>query len=96
MPRSEYEYSMFHSQFYSYPWISRAIEGRNVRGADRVICISEILKGYMMRYGADATKLHVIPNGVDHEAFKPGPKDGEIEGRYGLGGKVVVGFVGSF
>jgi len=92
----EYEYSKFHTQFHSFPRIGRWIEGINLRGADQVICISEILKGYLMRYGVEATKLHVIPNGVDHHAFKPGPKDEELVARFGLGDRVVVGFVGSF
>ncbi|HUX06201.1 MAG TPA: glycosyltransferase family 4 protein [Acidobacteriota bacterium] len=92
----EYEYSLFHRQYYSYPAISRRIERKNVRCADEVICISEILKGYMIHNGVPATKLHVVPNGVDHFQFKPGPKDAEIVARYNLDKKVVVGFTGSF
>jgi glycosyltransferase involved in cell wall biosynthesis len=61
-----------------------------------VICVSEILKGYLISYGVPAIKLHVIPNGVDHHQFKPGPKDEKLVMALGLGGKVVVGFIGSF
>jgi len=92
----EYEYALFHSQFYTYPRLSRRIERKNVTGADQVICVSEILKGYLVHFGAPATRLHVVPNGVDHQRFKPGPKDAEIVSRYRLEGKTVVGFIGSF
>jgi len=92
----EYEYSLFYRQFYSYPVIGRFLERVSVRAAREVICISEILKAYLVRYGVQASRLHVIPNGVDHEAFAPLPPDRHIEDRLQLQGKLVVGFVGTF
>ena len=92
----EYEYSLFFRQYYSYPRLGRWIEGLNVRRADQVTCISEILKGYMMRYDVSATKLHVIPNGVDHHAFCQQPADEELRTRLHLHGRQVIGFVGTF
>jgi len=92
----EYEYSLFFPQYHSYPPLSRWVEGVNVRGADQVTCISEVLKGYMIRYGVPATKLHVVPNGVDHHAFQPRPADQELHAQFHLQERVVVGFVGSF
>ena len=92
----EYEYSLFFAQYRSYPYLGRWIEGINVRAADQVICISEILKGYMIRYGGPATKLHVVPNGVDHRAFQPRPADKEIRARFHLQDRLVIGFVGTF
>lgn len=92
----EYEYSRFITHYYRYPRIGRWIEGMNVRAADQVVCISEILKGYMIRYGVPATKLHVVPNGVDHCALHPQPADEELRARFRLQGRLVVGFVGTF
>lgn len=92
----EYEYSMFLTHYYSYPRIGRWVEGINVRGADQVICISEILKGYMIRYDVPATKFHVVPNGVDHRTFCPRPPDEELLARFHLKDRLVVGFVGTF
>ncbi|MGA9754003.1 MAG: glycosyltransferase family 4 protein [Desulfobaccales bacterium] len=92
----EYEYRLFYPQYYRYPWLSRGLEGINVRGADQVTCISEVLKGYLMRYEVPAAKLHVVPNGVDHLAFKPREPDPEFLASLGLNDRVVVGFIGSF
>jgi len=92
----EYEYSMFFTEYYRYPKISRWIEGINVRRADRVICISDVLKGYLMRYGPRATRLHVVPNGVDHDLFKPRPPDEELRELLQLRDRIVVGYVGNF
>ncbi len=92
----EYEYSLFYTQYHPYPAMGRWIEGMNVRGADQVLCISEILKGYLMRYGAAATRLHVVPNGVDHRLFYPRQPDSELVSRLALQDKQVIGFVGTF
>ncbi len=93
----EYEYSLFYSQVYhSYPMVARGVEGLNVRAAQRVITISDILKGYLMRYNVPASKIHVIPNGVDPLAFREQPPDQELQERLGLKDRLVVGYIGSF
>jgi glycosyltransferase involved in cell wall biosynthesis len=92
----EYEYSLFHTRYYSYPALGRWIEGVAVRAADQVLCVSEILKAYLVPYGVPATKLHVVPNGVDHRAFCPRPPDKGLTDRLGLRDRLVLGFVGSF
>jgi glycosyltransferase involved in cell wall biosynthesis len=92
----EYEYRLFYPQYYRYPRLCRGLEGINVRGADQVTCISEILKGYLMRYEAPAAKLHVVPNGVDHRAFTPREPDPEYRERLRLENRVVIGYIGSF
>jgi len=92
----EYEYRLFYPQYYRYPWLSRGLEGINVRGADRVTCISEVLKGYLMRYEAPAAKLHVVPNGVDHLLFTPREPDPEFMAHLGLKDRMVIGYIGSF
>jgi len=92
----EYEYQLFFPQYHRYPRLGRWLEGLNVRGARQVISISEILKGYLMRYGAPAHKIHVVPNGVDHLAFTPLPPDQELQTRWGLQNRLVIGYIGSF
>ena len=92
----EYEYRLFYPQYYRYPWLSRGLEGINVRGADQVTCISEVLKGYLMRYEAPAAKLQVVPNGVDHRLFTPREPDLEFMARLGLKDRMVIGYIGSF
>lgn len=92
----EYEYGLFFPQYYRYPLLGRWLEGLQVRGARQVISISEILKGYLMRYGAPAPKIHVVPNGVDHLAFTPQEADPELRARWGLKDRLVIGYIGSF
>jgi glycosyltransferase involved in cell wall biosynthesis len=92
----EYEYSLFYRQYYSYPALGRQLEGLVMRRADEIICISDILKGFLMRYGVEAEKIHVIPNGIDPEAFKPGDPDPEIQSAYNLKDRVVIGYIGNF
>ncbi len=92
----EYEYRLFYPQYYRYPWLSRGLEGLNVRGAHRVTCISEVLKGYLMRYEVPAVKLQVVPNGVDHLTFTPLPPDPEFVASLGLKDRLVIGYIGSF
>lgn len=91
-----YEYALFQPQYHPYYALGRYLEGYAIRRAARVICISEILKGYLLPYGGPANKFLVCPNGVDAAAFRPQPPDPELLRRLGLGGKIVLGFVGSF
>jgi glycosyltransferase involved in cell wall biosynthesis len=45
--------------------------------------------------GIDATKIHVIHNGVDLAAFQPGPRDDGLLSHLGLEGKQVVLYCGA-
>jgi glycosyltransferase involved in cell wall biosynthesis len=92
----EYEYRLFYPQYYRYPWLTRGLEGLNVRRADLVTCISEVLKGYLMRYEVPAAKLQVVPNGVDHRAFFPREPDPDFLTRLRLKDRTVIGYIGSF
>jgi len=91
-----YDYSVFFTHYYCYPRLGRWIEALNLRAASQVVCISEVLKGYLTGYGVPATKLHVIPNGVDHRTFQPQPADAALQASWHLHGRVVIGFVGTF
>jgi len=48
------------------------------------------------RRGVGAERIHVIPNGVDTERFVPLERDAELVQRYGLSGKTVVSYIGTF
>ena len=50
----------------------------SLRGADRVIAISEYVRDRAQaQLGLDASRIRVVPQGVDHARFRPG--DGERE-----------------
>jgi len=66
---------------------------------DRVICVSNPIKEYIVRhYGVDEKKIRVIHRGVDLEAFDPKKLDRifieEFKRRWGLGGRFVITAVG--
>lgn len=63
--------------------------------ADLVIPISQGIRAELTRRGVDATKLEVVPNGVDTERFVPGPFDQARADRLGLSGRFIIGFIGS-
>jgi glycosyltransferase involved in cell wall biosynthesis len=75
--------------------LSTRIELANLRGADAVIVLSNILRDYYIERGIPAEKMHVIPNGADPERFQVLPKDTEIVRRYDLSGKIVIGWIGA-
>jgi glycosyltransferase involved in cell wall biosynthesis len=92
----EYEYNLLFSHYCRYPHLGRWLEGLNVRGARQVICVSDVLKGYLLRYGVPAHKIHVVPNGVDQELFAPRDPDQELQARWGLHNRLVIGYLGSY
>jgi glycosyltransferase involved in cell wall biosynthesis len=66
-----------------------------LREADGVVAVSRDLADHVVRLGADPGRVHVVPEGTDLEAFRPGDR-GEARTRLGLpaDGRVIV-FVGN-
>ena len=62
--------------------------------ADAVLAVSTPLRDYAISLGAEPDRVHVVPNGVDPELFKPGEPDLEVRKRWGLDDDPVLGFVG--
>lgn len=54
-----------------------ALEQRLLEGAARrVVCVSELVRDELERlYPASASRLHVVPNGVDLERFRPDQRE---------------------
>jgi glycogen synthase len=76
---------------------TRGLETFALKRADAVTTICEGLRGDIVGRGVDADKVTVIPNAVDLEEFAaPRPADPALVARHGLGGKIVIGFFGSF
>lgn len=75
----------------------RAVETFVLRRADRVVVICDGLKQELIRRGIAASKIAVVPNGVNTAEFPTlSGKDPEVLRRYGLNGQVTIGFIGSF
>lgn len=75
--------------------ISTKIEQRLFDRADAVVAICEGLRKEIANR-TSKSNLFVVPNGVDCSHFKPRQKTRSLIDKYGLHGKVVVGFIGSF
>ena len=77
--------------------ITRALETRAIRQVDHAFTICEGLRGDILARGIPAEKITVIPNAVDVESFQlASPPDPQLLEQWGLTGKTVVGFIGSF
>lgn len=64
------------------------------READAVLPVTRVLADIVERGGADPTRIHVIPNGIDPAQFRGYPQLGAAKEKLGLQGKVVLGFTG--
>ena len=68
---------------------------RTLQRADAIVAVSRFTREALIRdYGITSDKIYLIPNGVDIERFSPGPDDGVLRQRYGLGSGPVVLCVG--
>ncbi|WP_153116974.1 TIGR04063 family PEP-CTERM/XrtA system glycosyltransferase [Rhodocyclus tenuis] len=76
---------------------TRRLETRALRQVDHVFTICEGLRADIVARGIAADKVTVIPNAVDVDAFPlASPRDPALVEKWGLAGKTVIGFVGSF
>jgi glycosyltransferase involved in cell wall biosynthesis len=64
--------------------------------ATRTVVVSNVMKDFLMREGIPASRLIVMPNGIDPQQFHPGVCGKAIRKRYGLTDTQVIGFVGWF
>jgi len=77
--------------------LTRASETRVLRRANAITTICNGLREEMITRGIDPGKITQIPNAVDIETFHPSDTpDAELQQQLGLGGKTVLGFLGSF
>jgi len=63
--------------------------------ADRVAVISDGFARNLCEKGVPAGKVEVLPNWVDTDFLKPGPKDNPVSRRHGLHDKFVVMYSGT-
>lgn len=76
---------------------TRALETYAIRRAGHVFTICEGLRADIVARGIPSGKVTVIPNAVDVEGFQLAqPADPDLLARWGLQGRTVLGFIGSF
>jgi len=80
-------------------FLIRWVERWNIRGAKKIVVVSDALRAFLVDAGVDEQKILVNPNGVDAQAFDPEKlidARKEIRTALALHNKFVFGFVGSF
>jgi len=76
--------------------LSDRIERLNLRAADLVVVVSRAMKDEIAARGIDVSRVLVNPNGVDPDRYSPSIDGSAVRAKYGLDGRTVVGFIGTF
>jgi len=75
--------------------VAKHLERFLYRHAEHVIALSPGMAEGVIAEGVDPDRVHVIPNCSDLDLFHPGEKDPEIVDRFGVSGRLVVGYTGA-
>ena len=79
-----------------YEALSARIQSLNLAAADLVVVVSKAIREELVGQGIDSAKILVNPNGVDPDRYTPAVDGTAVRRRYGLEGKTVLGFIGTF
>jgi glycosyltransferase involved in cell wall biosynthesis len=72
------------------------METRLLQRADQVVTICEALRAELAPRSGDPEKVTVVANGVDSSRFQPAEESPEARARWGLKGKTVLAYLGTF
>lgn len=72
-----------------------ALETTLCRNVDAVVAICDGIRRDLVSRGIPEERITVIPNGVDTRKYAPRARDESLADRYGLGGKIVIAYVGT-
>jgi len=76
--------------------LARKIEKRVLMSVGAIVVVSNFLRDYLLNLGIPASKIQVIPNGVDPNRFNPSINGEFIRKKCRIKDKIVIGFVGGF
>ncbi|MGV3722648.1 MAG: glycosyltransferase family 4 protein [Actinomycetota bacterium] len=76
--------------------VARRLESRVLSRADAVVTICEKLRDAIADRASKPERVSVVGNGVDTASFQPTEPDPAERRRWGLDGKRVIGYVGTF
>ena len=76
--------------------LTKYLETRVCQQADHVGVLCEGLKNDLIERGIPSEKITPVFNGVNPDDFKSVPPDAEFQEKWGLKGKTIIGFIGSF
>lgn len=92
MSRSIAEPGYENSDHYRYCEI---MELAAARESHAVVTLSQACKRYLIEKGICDSKIHVFPNAVDTDLFKPIKPCQKLKHQLGITSRVVIGFIGS-
>ena len=72
------------------------VESLSLQAADLIVVVSDVLRDELISRGYTPDKIISVPNGVDTDAYSPHINGEETRQRLKLGGKLIVGFIGTF
>ncbi|MEW5767418.1 MAG: glycosyltransferase family 4 protein [bacterium] len=77
--------------------LARYLERRICSGSNKTIVVSGALKDHLWQIGVPLERIVVLPNGVNLDEFDAAACNGEaVRKKYGLDGKIILGFTGWF
>jgi glycosyltransferase involved in cell wall biosynthesis len=65
------------------------------KSATKIVVVTDTFKKIIAEKGISEEKISVVKNGANLELFKPREKSSELVKKYGLEGKIVLGYVGT-
>jgi glycosyltransferase involved in cell wall biosynthesis len=68
----------------------------NLAHADLIVVVSDVSREELVKRGIEPERVHVAPNGVDPDRYRPDVDGAMVRRRHGLDGRTVIGFVGTF
>jgi glycosyltransferase involved in cell wall biosynthesis len=80
----------------SFKSLARFSERWICSNSTRTAVVSEVMRKYLVGEGVPAEHIFVLYNGINPAEFNPSVSGSAIRQKYGLDGKLVVGFVGWF
>jgi len=88
-----------HGSYPEFSWKYRlvhALETWACRRVSHLAVLCEGIKQDLQKRGIVENHMTIVPNGIHAEDFQLCPADEELRYAWGLDGKIVIGFVGSF
>jgi len=65
--------------------VTKLLEGFVYRRVDAITAVTPRLKRHIESYGVPASRVRVLPSGVDTRMFSPGPRAAALLGAWGIG-----------
>ena len=76
--------------------LARRIDAWMFARANHILCVARVLADEVQQRGASSERVHVLPNAIDPNRFRPLKPGPSVRARLGLKNSIVIGHVGLF